>query len=168
MCPAHARRDRFSRVGKDALHHAREDRFMTPPIVLLAIPSASVLLVITAVGFAATAVFRLGECYRKLGKTNEAVLQYDRIVREFADEATLATLSRQNLAGLGSAPAVPAAPVLSDAVRQEQKRMLEEECVNVLEFLLALRDLLFDGPGHGPPGRRPCPPAFPAKMSRGT
>lgn len=54
---------------------------------------------------AATAVFRLGECYRKLGKTNEAVLQYERIVREFADEATLATLSRQNLAGMGIAPA---------------------------------------------------------------
>src|SRR5512143_1139174 len=41
---------------------------------------------------AATAVFRLGECYRKLGKTNEAVLQYERIIREFPDQQTLATL----------------------------------------------------------------------------
>ena len=32
---------------------------------------------------AATAIFRLGECYRKLGRTNEALAQYDRIVREF-------------------------------------------------------------------------------------
>src|ERR1019366_2199268 len=51
---------------------------------------------------AATAIFRLGECYRKLGQTNDAVVQYERIVREFADQQTLATLSRQNLAGVGS------------------------------------------------------------------
>jgi len=62
---------------------------------------------------AATAVFRLGECYRKLGKTNEAVLQYERIVREFADEATLATLSRQNLAGLRQLPVLGDIPVLT-------------------------------------------------------
>jgi ankyrin repeat protein/tetratricopeptide (TPR) repeat protein len=49
---------------------------------------------------AATAVFRLGEVYRKQGKTNEAAAQYERIVREFADQDTLVTLSRQNLAGL--------------------------------------------------------------------
>jgi cytohesin len=53
---------------------------------------------------AATAIFRLGECYRKLGKTNEAVVQYQRIVKEFSDQQTLATLSRQNLAGLNIAP----------------------------------------------------------------
>src|SRR3954452_20206371 len=52
---------------------------------------------------AATAVFRLGECYRKLGKTNEAVAQYQRILKEFTDQPTLVTLSRQNVAGLGSA-----------------------------------------------------------------
>src|SRR5215469_10238202 len=49
---------------------------------------------------AATAIFRLGECYRKLGRTNEAAAQYQRIVREFSDQQTLATLSQQNLAGL--------------------------------------------------------------------
>jgi cytohesin len=52
---------------------------------------------------AATAIFRLGECYRKLGRTNEAVFQYQRIVREFSDQQTLATLSQQNLTGLGVA-----------------------------------------------------------------
>jgi len=51
---------------------------------------------------AATAIFRLGEVYRKQGKTNEAAGQYDRIVREFADQDTLVTLSRQNLVGMGS------------------------------------------------------------------
>ena len=49
---------------------------------------------------AATAIFRLGECYRKLGRTNEAVTQYDRILREFSDQPTLTMLSRQNLIGL--------------------------------------------------------------------
>jgi len=52
---------------------------------------------------AATAIFRLGECYRKLGQTNDAVVQYQRIVREFSDQQTLATLSQQNLTGLGVA-----------------------------------------------------------------
>ena len=51
---------------------------------------------------AATAIFRLGEVYRKQGKTNEASAQYERIVREFSDQQTLVTLSRQNLAGLDS------------------------------------------------------------------
>jgi cytohesin len=51
---------------------------------------------------AATAIFRLGECYRKLGKTNEAIVQYQRIVKEFSDQPSLVTLSRQNVAGLNS------------------------------------------------------------------
>ncbi len=81
---------------------------------------------------AATAIFRLGECYRKQGNTNDAAAQYERILREFSDQPTLVTLSRQNLAGLGSAPAAPAAPVISDAARQEQKRLLEEE-INLVQ-----------------------------------
>src|SRR5579862_8349813 len=48
---------------------------------------------------AATAIFRLGECYRKLGRTNEAAAQYQRIIREFGDQQTLVALSQQNLAG---------------------------------------------------------------------
>ncbi|MEI7938350.1 MAG: ankyrin repeat domain-containing protein [Verrucomicrobiota bacterium] len=76
---------------------------------------------------AATAIFRLGECYRKQGNTNDAATQYQRILRDFSDQPTLVTLSRQNLAVLGNAPAATAAPVMSDAARQEQKRLLEEE-----------------------------------------
>lgn len=52
---------------------------------------------------AATAVFRLGECYRAQGKTNEAAAQYQRILRDFPDQTTLATLSRQDLAGMNFA-----------------------------------------------------------------
>ncbi|EEF61739.1 FOG: Ankyrin repeat-like protein [Pedosphaera parvula Ellin514] len=44
--------------------------------------------------FAATAIFRLGECYRKQGKTNEATVQYERIVKEFADQPELVKLSQ--------------------------------------------------------------------------
>src|SRR5579859_6946632 len=43
---------------------------------------------------AATGIFRLGECYRKQGKTNEASAQYQRILREFPDQTELVKLSR--------------------------------------------------------------------------
>src|SRR5439155_1522239 len=72
---------------------------------------------------AASAIFRLGECYRKLGKTNDAVAQYERIVREFADQQPLEKLSQQNLAALAASPSAS----LSKASRREQKRLLEEE-----------------------------------------
>ena len=42
----------------------------------------------------ATAIFRLGECYRKQGKTNEATAFYQRILRDFADQTELARLSK--------------------------------------------------------------------------
>ncbi|HEX5398334.1 MAG TPA: ankyrin repeat domain-containing protein, partial [Verrucomicrobiae bacterium] len=46
---------------------------------------------------AATAVFRLGECYRMQGKTNEAAAEYQRVLRDFPDQTRLADLSRQYL-----------------------------------------------------------------------
>ncbi len=67
---------------------------------------------------AATAIFRLGEVYRKQNKTNEAVAQYERIVREFSDQQTLATLSRQNLGGLGKSSAPTSAGNFSERVNQ--------------------------------------------------
>jgi ankyrin repeat protein len=149
---------------------------------------------------AATAIFRLGECYRKQGNTNDAAVYYERILREFSDQPTLVTLSRQNLAGMGSALQAPGqaatkqytvvsgdtlssivgvlgvsgqalmdanpglysaglrvgqvlriptgpesstassgAPVVSDAARQEQKRLLEEEMKLVQKQMEALQ-----------------------------
>lgn len=44
--------------------------------------------------FAATAIFRLAECYRKLGRTNEATAQYQRVIRDFSDQTELVRLSR--------------------------------------------------------------------------
>lgn len=87
---------------------------------------------------AATAIFRLGEVYRKQGKTNEAVAQYERIVREFADQDTLANLSRQNLAGIGThtPPTTATAPPLTRAARLAQKQLLEAE-INLVEQDLA-------------------------------
>ena len=46
---------------------------------------------------AATALFRLAECYRKLGKSSEAIAAYSRVVKDFADQATLAQQSRDQL-----------------------------------------------------------------------
>ncbi|HEY5910392.1 MAG TPA: ankyrin repeat domain-containing protein [Verrucomicrobiae bacterium] len=76
---------------------------------------------------AATAVFRLAECYRKQGNTNDATAQYERVLREFADQTQLTGLSRQCLATLGATPPPSTPGTLSSAARQEQKRLLEEE-----------------------------------------
>jgi ankyrin repeat protein len=65
---------------------------------------------------AATAVFRLGECYRMQNKTNEAAAEYQRIIRDFSDQTTLATLSQQNLTGMGMSPA----PAVSAALQQQK------------------------------------------------
>ncbi|MDB6121650.1 MAG: Ankyrin repeat-like protein [Pedosphaera sp.] len=62
--------------------------------------------------FAATAIFRLGECYRKQGKTNEATTQYERIVREFADQPELVKLSK-GYVGNAASSSPPANQVLS-------------------------------------------------------
>lgn len=62
---------------------------------------------------AANAIFRLGECYRKLGRFDEAKVQYARILREFADQKELAAYSRKFMA-------VPDSPATPPAPREEQ------------------------------------------------
>ena len=102
---------------------------------------------------AATAVFRLGECYRAQGRTNEAAAQYQRILHDFSDQPTLATLSQQNLAGMGAgatgfAPAITekAAPNNADvALWNKLKDKSKAELETLLPTLLpdaALDDLL--------------------------
>jgi ankyrin repeat protein len=90
---------------------------------------------------AATAIFRLGECYRKLGRTNEAAVQYQRIVREFDDQNQLVTLSRQSLSGMGMS-AAPELSSLPDAARHKQQQLLEEE-IKVVEHELQLQQTQF-------------------------
>jgi ankyrin repeat protein len=74
---------------------------------------------------AATAIFRVGEIYRKQGKTNEANTQYERVVREFSDQSTLATLSQSYLApvskNLGTAAATPDSAPTSDEAEEVKK-----------------------------------------------
>lgn len=50
----------------------------------------------------AQAVFRLGECYRKMGRMEEAKVQYARILREFPDQEALVKSSQTYLFGNGS------------------------------------------------------------------
>ncbi len=56
---------------------------------------------------AANAIFRLAECYRRLGRTEEARSQYARILREFADQAPLVRLSRKYATSLTATPTAP-------------------------------------------------------------
>jgi ankyrin repeat protein len=80
---------------------------------------------------AATAIFRLGESYRKLGRTNEAALQYQRILREFPSEEALSKLSRENLTGMGIGEARTAR--LRSAQGQAAARKLLEEEIHLVE-----------------------------------
>jgi cytohesin len=122
---------------------------------------------------AATAVFRIGECYRMEGKTNEAVAQYQRILRDFSDQAQLATLSRQNLAGLGSTASLPSATLTNsdaenllqqeiDLIQKQLETQQQQVKVGVMspdglvptqqkliELKLQLGQLRGSGPGFG-------------------
>ena len=53
---------------------------------------------------AATAIFDLGECLRKLGKTDEANVQYQRILREFPERTEYTALCQQYVLGLPNPP----------------------------------------------------------------
>src|SRR6266571_8038262 len=80
---------------------------------------------------AATAVFRLGECYRKQGKTNEAALQYQRVLADFADQASLTGPSEKNLAALGRASGPgeggPVGLTTRTVTDPDQLKLLKEE-----------------------------------------
>lgn len=95
----------------------------------------------------ATAVFRLGECYRKLGKTSDAIAQYERVRREYSDQANLVRLSEQNLTGLGVNPAsVAEAEAISEDEEKELKRIKallknSPDLINGRHFGLTLLDV---------------------------
>lgn len=79
--------------------------------------------------FAATAIFRLGECYRKLGKTNEANEQYRRILREFPDQTELAKLSREYAGAAEVSPGsnLQEPPALQDKIAAVQAEINTHE-----------------------------------------
>ena len=63
---------------------------------------------------AATALFRIAECYRKLGNSKEAIAAYSRVVRDFAEQTKLADQSRSLLAKTYHLPEQNAGPVDPD------------------------------------------------------
>ncbi|MCL4178779.1 MAG: ankyrin repeat domain-containing protein [Verrucomicrobia bacterium] len=84
-----------------------------------------------------TPLFRLGECYRKQGKTTDAIVQYQRLLAEFSDQAELARLSRQNLDTLGAGISIPTGPLTPAA--QRQKDLLAQELVLVEQQIAEVR-----------------------------
>src|SRR5687767_9575696 len=50
---------------------------------------------------AATALFRQGECLRKLGRKDEAAAIYKKVLAQYGDKERAVRLSRENLAALG-------------------------------------------------------------------
>jgi tetratricopeptide (TPR) repeat protein len=66
---------------------------------------------------AVTAIFHLGECYRKQGKTNEAVAQFERILRDFSEQKVVLDFAQRRFAELspgGSGKAPMQVPGLAD------------------------------------------------------
>lgn len=89
--------------------------------------------------FAATALFRLGECYRKLAQTNEAVSQYQRLLREFPEQRTLTPLAEQNLFALGIAPASPPGDRGVRRISPQERKLIEEQIALVEKQLAESR-----------------------------
>ena len=78
---------------------------------------------------AATALFRLAECYRKAGRREPAVAAYQRVVREFADQVALVEPSRRQLAstyGLSE-------PQLARATRAANTREAREQAMQATD-----------------------------------
>ncbi|HWB02026.1 MAG TPA: ankyrin repeat domain-containing protein [Verrucomicrobiales bacterium] len=73
---------------------------------------------------AATALFRQGECLRKLGRKEEAAAAYNKVLSLYGDRERVAKLSRENLAALGlPAPSAEAAPAEPDEDAKEIARL---------------------------------------------
>ena len=94
---------------------------------------------------AATAVFRLGECYRKLGRTNDAVAFYERVLREYSDQAVLTRVSEQNLYALGAGARVRSLATPLEAASPEEQR----ELARLKTILRDSPDLLLEPRGTG-------------------
>jgi tetratricopeptide (TPR) repeat protein len=71
---------------------------------------------------AATALFRLAECYRKQGKSDQAMAAYKRVVTEFSDQAKLAGQSRTVLAQTFKVPTEPAAGAPNPQTEEARRR----------------------------------------------
>jgi hypothetical protein len=96
---------------------------------------------------AATALFRMAECYRKQGKQAQAVAAYQRLLTDFADQSKLAAQSRAQLAANNAAAVPPAAAgkqggkgqdeAKTEAARARYRGAIEEQ-IQVVENQLSL------------------------------
>jgi tetratricopeptide (TPR) repeat protein len=79
---------------------------------------------------AATALFRIAECYRKQGKSKEAIAAYSRVVRDFGEQTRLADQSRNLLSKTYKVAQQQAANPVDPATAEARRRyraLLEEE-----------------------------------------
>jgi Ankyrin repeats (many copies)/Tetratricopeptide repeat len=96
---------------------------------------------------AATAIFRLAECYRKQGNTNEANVQYLRILHEFPDQTQLVALSRTYLPASARATAPESAGVVAATFEEA------EEVLRIQAMIKDSPDLI--NAGDSQPGGTP-------------
>ena len=81
---------------------------------------------------AATAIFHLGECYRRQGKTNDAMTQYERIPRDFSEQIEVLDLARRRAGELspgqgGNETVLAPGSATQKPFDPEQVRMVREE-----------------------------------------
>jgi tetratricopeptide (TPR) repeat protein len=83
----------------------------------------------------ATALFRMGECYRKLGKNERANAAYKRVAEQYPDQARLAEQSRRHLPNAKKSAAAESAEAL-----RRYRALLEEEITMAEEQVKRIRD----------------------------
>jgi hypothetical protein len=98
---------------------------------------------------AATAVYGLGEAYRKMGRNVEARVQYARILREFVDFPELARQSQRQLSTTSSPADPDSAGGISNGGRsenvQEERALLREELELLERELVRTQDRINAG-----------------------
>ena len=100
---------------------------------------------------AATALFRLAECYRKQGKGEQAKPAYQRVVQEFADQGKVAEQSRTVLATVYkvAAPKASAAQTVTgeqaaaERVARQHYRVLLLQEINLVNKQIERQDAQF-------------------------
>jgi tetratricopeptide (TPR) repeat protein len=83
----------------------------------------------------ATALFRIGECYRKMGKNEQATAAYKRVAEQYPDQARVAEQSRRHLPNAKKSAAAESAEAL-----RRYRALLEEEITMAEEQAKRIRD----------------------------
>jgi tetratricopeptide (TPR) repeat protein len=93
---------------------------------------------------AATALYRLAECYRKAGMRAEAQAAYQRVVREFAEQSALADSSRRQLMDAFGASDPRGARESQELLKAQQELAISREALSAAQArqILESRSLL--------------------------